>query len=401
MGKPAVINFTAAKPIPAEVLSMNDNGSGVVRIPILPASIIDLSLTSGGGKGTLELTKADLQQIADNFKRYPGPIPCSVQPHREFEGYAGASPMFIEGMSVKGEILYGDLFMIAPLMYEFMEGVWRGFSVDLHKDMELPTAKLDGWSVPSGVLTNRPATDVHFRVPDGARPVAAERLAVALEIRPPEGNRKESMPEKTAEDVARLEAQIQAKADLAKQLEADLKAAQTKEAEVRAELAEATAKLTRATDSLENEKAAVARQKRATDDLEKRFAALEKGMAESKTKLQEAEDRNTAREVLEIANAAVKKGADGAMFENIEDDPVAWLQASFGGNLEGMRNICEALPKRKTASVSSNPFKKDADKDAVSDETRAALEAHGIDPTFAGCRTMADVRKRKAELAKK
>jgi hypothetical protein len=379
-------HLAAAKAEEIEILEERPDGSGVVRIPILAAGQeIDLSKTSGGNKGTWNVTEAVLQEIAANVASYPGPVPCGVTPHQDFGLRAGASPSFLEALRVKGGTLYGDLWLCPGLMYEVKGGYWRGFSGEFALDLALPTKKLKGWCMYGGVFTNRPATDVNFKVAAEADDPPSQKIAVfqALRLQTGEANGRNRMSADLSVRLATVEAESESKSKKIVSLEGRIE-------ELSGFLRSSTEQVDKATKEAEGFRTELQMVKldvdRKADDLklaEEKITRLEAERQELKTGLVRAEDANLAINITKTVRAAIRDGAMPAFFEGCDTDPVKWFRSKFV-SFEALEQFCTTIPKNAALSAVKSGKKDDAD-DSASVPPAVALELRrrGLDPRFA------------------
>lgn len=385
--------FALSKAVDAILVQINANGSGVIEVPILTATSIDFSKTSGGGPKDAEITKKHLVQMVSNFTMYPGPVPVGVSPHVEYDDRHGASPAFVEALKIKGDTLYAQIFLIAPLMREFMDGVWRGFSIEAALDLETPTVNLVGWALTGGVFTNRPATDVHFRPPMEAIAAGAQQSGqafgvVQLSLRTPQEKEQDMTKEEEA-----AAAKAKAEADEKARLEADrnkrgdtvsLSFHESTVSSVKAELSTANSMIMTRNAELASAKTRIESLEKANADKSEdlrlsRQATVEAQSAEATAKgaKLEAEGRanrlqveydvvsgqvhkmgveltelrsklsDVSRETVNtrmraMINAAIDKGVPPAQFDGYESDPQAWLKVNFA-SLEAFEKHCGRL----------------------------------------------------------
>lgn len=173
--------FAAADPVPARILGRDEStGTLEVELPILTAGTIDLSRTAGKGAGSLTITADMLNQVARNLTDWPGPVPVRRAPHVPFEETHGPAEGFLEAITVRGNQAWGRFRLNGDLAREFAADQWRGFSVDLVKDPKLPSRAITGWAVWGGVFTNRPASDVSYRVAASIETSDAARVQLTI-----------------------------------------------------------------------------------------------------------------------------------------------------------------------------------------------------------------------------
>ncbi len=377
---------TAANPDAIEIVETRPDGSGVVRVPILKAGqSIDLSLTSGGTKGSWNVTREHLAEMVANFKEFPGPVPIGVSPHRDFGERSGFAIAFLENLTLRKDDLLGDIWCMAPLFADVTAGHWRGFSGEFGQHMKLPTKKLKGWCVYGGVFTNRPATDSNF-----ALKVAAEGMALDAARYP---KRKEiAMPEPNEELSVRLatvEAEAKVSADKVMELEGKVK--ELKAENARLESAASTAEKI-AHDAQASEQAAKLTAERKTTeakDATEEVARLEASVKELKGKLQAKEDESLGAKVFALCRSAIREGvppAKLAIMGDYEKDPLAWVRSL--GSYENAEKFVKALPREAALSSVRSGHKpgQDDDSAAVPPTIAAELKRRGLDPTRATVR---------------
>ena len=363
--------FTAAAPASLRILRTNPDSSGLVEMPILRAGTINRALTSGGGDGKLTITPDDLAQMAANFAAWPGPVPINVQPHRSWSDSSGKAPGFIEALEVRGDYLFAQLFLVSDLFREVAAGHWRGFSVDIAKGIELPTASFETWAVWGGVFTNRPAADVHFR----HEQIAAEAAAtVTCSL----GDTEKNMSE---EKLASLEAQLNVKDKEIEALQSELKSLRSARDSGKTE----TEKLEITMSRTAAENAALVAQIRAEkatkSELQETITSLSSDMERLRNELNQERNENLALAVRKTIEKALNRGVDAAIFEGSDKDPVKWMKSTFA-SFEAFAEHVNTIRGRKNVSVSSG---------SVSDDGIESLSAHsietlrklGLDPKYA------------------
>ena len=374
-------DLSAAKPDPMEIIEARPDGSGVVRVPILRAGqSIDLALTAGGGKGSWDVTREQLQEMVRNFKEFPGPVPIGVSPHQSYGARSGFSISFLEGLSLRGDDLMGDVWCMAPLFAEVTGGNWRGFSGEFGRDLELPTKKLKGWCVYGGVFTNRPATDSHFTLK-----VAAEGTVLDAARFLDHKQKELQMPENTELSVRLATVEAEAKDSAVKVISLEGKVA-----ELRDENKGLSVKLEKAAASLDTVNAELqvvkVKARQAEDRLKDSEVELESAQAESKklrSELAEVKDANLSAVITRTVRAAIQSGVPPSTFDGYDKDPVAWLKGSFV-TLENLQRVITGLPKTAALSAVKSGHKPDPDDSAaISPERAAALRKMGLNPALA------------------
>lgn len=376
-------------PVDIKVIKKRDNGSGVIEIPLLPATEIDLARTASGSETKTEITVADLEKIAANFALFPGPVPIGVSPHQEFEDRGGFSPGFVNAVSVRGSVLYGEIDLIAPLFFEVEMGGWRGFSVEIAHNLKTATAELEGWALVGGVFTNRPATDINFRIAATGK-TTSQRVATYSSCLKA-GEEKGMDNEK---QIASLEAELGTQKELVSTLrtqaegmsgetaalEAKLTEAKKDEAAANIALSEANAKLAATTDELAHTKKQLAKEQQSRREIEVRLEA--------------EQNRSLKEQIIDLVKAAIDRGVSAKHFEGVEEDPVAWFNNRYV-SVEAMKQTFDAFPTVTDSAVSSGRRPEGA-KANLSSETVQRLRRMGLDPKFAGVTNENQIREMKA-----
>ena len=371
--------FTAAAPASLRIVRTNPDNSGVVEMPILRAGTINRALTSGGGEGKLTISQDDLSQMAQNFSAWPGPVPINVQPHRSWSESAGEAPGFIEAMEVRGGDLFAQIFLVSDLFREVAAGKWRGFSVDIAKGIELPTATFETWAVWGGVFTNRPAADVHFRHEQIAASAAA---TVAHSL----GDEETSMSE---EKSAALEAQLNVKDKEIEALQSELKSLRSARDSGKTE----TEKLEITMSRTAAENAALVAQLRAEkatkSELQDTITSLSSDMERLRNELNQERNQNLALAVKKTIEKALNRGVDAAIFEGSDKDPVKWMKSTFA-SFEAFAEHVDHLRGRKNFSASSGSAQDDGT-ESLSAHSVETLKSLGLDPRYATVRSESDL----------
>ena len=388
--------------VTVEVVKRHPTGGGVVSLPVLVESTIDLARTAGGGEGDLNITKADLQQMVANFKVWPGPVPITISPHRGDDETAGPMPGFIESMSVAGNTLWAMVDLNAFLFDLVIEQrAFRGFSVDLSHGATRPTIELDGWAVTGGVFTNRPATDVNFKV---AAEVGVYSVTVPLQDAP--RGQETSMSENTISlasheaKVAELQAEVNVKAEAALAANGQLEAARQEANDLRAERDTANSKLSALTTDHTALKATSNVAESQVKSLKTANKALEGRVTELASEVTLAQSVNLAIQVKEVIIEAVEAGVPPAMFEGHDADPAEWMNAKYA-SLEAFKEVVTALsgvvPKSTSTPVKSGADAKPSDPEKNSDlsaETQEKLDSLNLSAIdYGGVTTEAEARK--------
>lgn len=374
-------------PVEVRVLSRRDNGSGVVEIPLLPATEIDLAHTAGGGKGKTKITEDDLNQMVANFALFPGPVPIGVSPHVEFSDRGGFSPGFINALSVRAGVLFGELDLIAGLLAEIESGGWRGFSVEIAKNLKTATVALDGWALTGGIFTNRPATDVNFRIAASVESESDEKASFSICLTAGEHQENDMSEEKIAsleaeDQIATLKAEVATEKEINKGLRRSKEAASGDNAVATTRLTEQAKDLALANSDLAQTRAKLSAKEAECDQIGKDFAKEEQRRKEAEIKLEAETNRSLADQVKEIAREAIDRGVSAVQFEGLDEDPVAWFNANYV-SVDAMKRAFLALPTVTESAVQSGN-KPDGTAPKMSKEDASRLHRMGLDPKFAG-----------------
>ncbi len=313
--------LTASEPVALRVLSRNENGGGRIEIPILRAGRLDLERTAGGGEGFLTFEIEAFDDMIRNFALWPGPVPVNVNPHKDFADTAGAAPGFIESLRHDGQDLYAEIDLGPALFFEVVEqGAWRGFSVDAHFNPSLASAKLKKWAVVGGVFTNRPASDVHFKVAAGSELDSDDEAALTVELR--------RSPREEWPDMDKLETAL-----------ADLKAANEKTAKLEGTVASLTTERDTAKSKALTATEKVAGLETTVGTLQTDFAALAQKNAVS-------EAAATKAGLAALASKAIKAGKlPPSYFEGHDENPVEFL-AKRGLSLVALESLIDSIEAR-------------------------------------------------------
>ena len=390
-----VTSLTAIDPATIKILSERPDGSGVVELPILSQQgKIDLSRTASGRGGTDAVTAEDLDDAVRNFAAWPGPVPVHVAPHRSLTETSGPGDGFIDRLFVRGAQLWAQLDLTAPLFQEVKARRWRGFSVDFGRGAKLATKTIKGFLIAGGVFTNRPASDVHFRV--------AADSAIEADLRTiyvPIGTEGVSMAENEGKDLtvslATAEAEVKSKGETIVKLEgklADANASVTA-AEKRADAAER--KLAANVDEVQMTRMSSERKASELKDAEDRIESLEATNKDLRAKLSAKENETTAAMVTSLCVAAIKSGVPPAkikQFGDYEKDPVKF--ANGFGSLETMGIVLKSLPRDAALSAVNSGRQAAGDEDgaAVTPDSAATLRKLGLNPEFASVTKESEAR---------
>lgn len=370
----------AVKVAAVRVLGLSDAGDGTVELPILAvADALDLS-RAAGGKGRISITPELLAELAANFERWPGPVPINVAPHREFAETAGAAPGFVEGLAVRGDELWARVWLCRDLMDEVRQGLWRGFSVDMARDVKLPTVELQGWALWGGVFTNRPAAPVNFKYESDAAASIVERACVRLSLLPARPEKETRMSDEKAPALAALEAQLNNKDEQIASLQAKLDTALADAATLREQIGGGKDENVKLSAELQASRANAVILKANLDKANEQLDVTSKALAETRAKLQSNVDTKLGEDVVRLIHAAIDRGVKPAMFDGHDHNPITWFKERFV-SLESFQSFLDNLPATESKPVSSG---KPADTAAhLSADVKARLEALGIDPAYA------------------
>lgn len=381
-----------SEPVQIKVIHRRDNGSGIVEIPLLPQTEIDLARTEGGGKGRIAVTHAVLEEIARNFASYPGPVPIGVSPHVNFEERGGFAPGFINAVKVQDGRLFGEVDLIAPLFAEVEAGGWRGFSVEIARNLKTATVELQGWALTGGVFTNRPATDVHFRIA-AENKIETDGVATINCLFVGEEN---EMDEKStasgAAEVTALEAKLATKEQLISTLRATADNMAGEKKALEAQLEETNKDLKAANIALADEKAQHAALADQHAHVTRKLADVEASKRETEVKLEAEQTRALKDQVLEIVHGAIDRGVSAALFEGVEEDPVAWFRSKFT-TTDALGKFIEALPTVSQSATSSGRPGTDEKAD-LSEDVREKFRRMGLDPKYADIKDENELRRR-------
>jgi hypothetical protein len=392
--------------VDVKVIKRHPTGGGLVSLPVLVESEIDLERTAGGGDGLLAITSADLQQMASNFAIWTGPVGVNVSPHRSNEEAGGPQPGFIEALSVSDGMLWATLDLGSALFEAVVEDrAWRGFSVDMGFNVKKPTKTFEGWSVLRGVFTNNPATDVNFRVAAEAGlctvvvPLQSASTGKELEMGTEQTISLASHEAKVAElraahgfsgeKVAALEGQLESKRQAIKDLTS--------------ERDEANAKLSALETDHATLKGSSAVLASAETSLKTAKKVLESKVVELSAELTESRSVNLGIKVNEIITEAINAGVPPAMFEGYETDPGTWMSSKYA-SLESFNEVVSALsgilPDVESVPVKSGADLKptDPNKNAnLSEKEVAILEEMGLGVDYHGAETESQAKTIAAE----
>ena len=319
-------HFFEATPI--KVIRKRENGSGIIEIPIA-------AVTTGQG-GELEITSEIIAELVANFASFPL-VPSGTSPHVDFGQRSGFSTAFINSVELRDGVLFGQLDLVAGLYDEVVEqGGWRGFSVEIHKDVELQTRMIPGWTLTGGVFTNRgDVRDAHFKIAaEGI--VSSERTATHFtSLLPHETGKGSNMADQVAtpaNDGVKMAAQM----DLNTALVADKKALETRVADlsaetrlVKAEKESALTALQVAKDEQLSLEAKVTRLEADARTAKATVTELRAGVERLSSELAVSQAVNLDIKVQEVIDEAIAAKVPPANFEGHDAGPGAWMQGIY------------------------------------------------------------------------
>ena len=373
-------------PVEVKILSRRDNGSGVVEIPLLPAVEIRNERTAGGGKGKTKISLEDLEQIVANFALFPGPVPIGVSPHAEYGDRGGFSPGFVNALSVRDGVLFGELDLVPALFSEIESGGWRGFSVELARNLKTATIELAGWALTGGILTNRPATDINFRIAASDAGTSEQQASFSICLTAGDLKEIDTMSE---EKIAALEAEVATKDETIKALRLHQDTAKGDTAGLETRLEEKNKDLATANLSLSETKAKLGASENELARVNKALVKSEESRKGAEIKLEAEENRSLRDNVTKLAHKAIDRGVSAKHFEGMDEDPAAWFTKRYV-SLEAFEQTIDALPTISESAVTSGN-KPDANAAPVSKETADRLARLGLNPDFVGVESEDDV----------
>jgi len=368
-------------------LSERSDGSGVVELPILSEQgTIDLSRTASGRSGEDAVTAADLADAVRNFSEWPGPVPIHTAPHRSMSETAGPGDGFVDKLFVRGSQLWAQLDLTAPLFQEVKSRRWRGFSVDYGRGAKLATKTIKGFVVAGGVFTNRPASDVHFKVAANSE-IEADLMTIFMPFVASGAHMPEDNKDITV-SLATAEAKAQSAEEKVVKLEAKLvdERSAREKAETRADAAEKTLRET----GTEAQMARLSLSTKAGEikDLEDQVTSLEATNKDLRVKLATQVNETIGQKVTSLCVSAIKQGVAPAkikQFGDYEKDPVKLLNSNFGGSLDSLELVLKSFPREAAlrAVNSGHEIPGDDDSAAVTPAVAAELRRRGLDPKYA------------------
>jgi hypothetical protein len=398
-----MLRLTASSPAELKVLERREDGSGVVEAPVLSIGTLDL-----GGQ-SLEITAATIDELVANFNQYPGPVPIGVSPHVEFEERSGPQPGFVDRLYLRDGQLWARMDLSAWLFASVTKDrAWRGFSVEMIRNLSHPSRKFEGWVLVGGVFTNRPASDVVFKV----AAEADEAVGIYSRLQADASAQEDTMEDVKTVSLATHEAKLaEVRAEATEQKEravafegqvtaikADLKSATEKVANLETQLA-----------TVQSEKIVAASRATTLEAQVKRMqsekGALETRLTEAEASLKSQTEKETGSEVKRVILEAIDAGVAGALFDGYAADPVAWLNANYASldafkaavdriRTVGPRVNLNAKPE-KSGAAEARKVADRADVELTPEEVET-LKGAGVklDVSFAGVTTEAEARKR-------
>jgi hypothetical protein len=397
-----MLRLTASNPAEVKVIEAREDGSGVVEVPILSLGTLNM-----GGQD-LKITDAVLDELVANFKVYPGPVPLGVSPHQEFGDRGGPQAGFFEQLYKADGQLWARM-DLAPWLFASLcrDRVWRGFSVEMIRNLAHPSRKFEGWVLVGGVFTNRPASDVVFKVAAEADDAVGVYSRLSADASAQEDTMAEEKTVSLATHEAKL-AEVRAEATGHKEravafetqatsLRAELKGSTEKVADLETKLSTATSELL-----VTNSRATGLEAQLRQANVDKR--ALETRVTEAEAKMKEQMDKENGAEVSRVVLEAIKAGVPPAIFDGYAADPVAWLGANYASleafktAVERIRNVgptvkLDAKPEKSGKADTTAADQADA---ALSPDVAATLKKAGVnlDVNYTGVTTEDEARKR-------
>jgi hypothetical protein len=268
---------------------------------------------------------------------------------------------------------------VAPLFSELEAGGWRGFSVEIAKNLKTATRSLTGWGLTGGVFTNRPATDVNFRIAATGTETADTRGRVQICL---DAGEQENEDMESKEKVAALEAELATANETIKALRATQEGDKGEAATLEARMQETTKDLAAANIALSETKAKLGAAENELARVNKELGKQEQARKEAEIKLEAEEARSLRERVVKLSEEAIDRGVSAKHFEGQAEDPVTWFRKRFV-SLEAMEQFVSALPTVQESSTRSGnaPDEKAA---PVPEETAAKLTRLGLDPKYVG-----------------
>lgn len=389
------------------IISERDDGGGVIEIPMLSVGKIDLNLTARPSDSAVDVTTELLRQLEDNFPAWGRPVPIGVSPHEEFGARAGRSPGFVDSVKVRGETIYGQIDLIAPLFQEVKRGLWRGWSVEMVDSPKTATEKIDGWVLTGGIFTNRPATPVHFKVAaEGETDQPTVIVYSALELVEPT-HEEDTMTDK--ERIAELEAKVAEKDATIKTKDATITGLESTRDTLTQDKAGLDQRLIETTSNLNK---ANAERVEASDKLvvaeatittrDETINSQKSDLERTTVSLQSEQARNKKSDILVAIKKGIDRGIAPAYFEGHEKDPVKWYDAKFGSmSLEQFDGLLKSMPVVDPSTVpSSGGDDADADETVqVSAEVAKGLRKQGLDASLANVQDTDELRELREKQA--
>jgi len=330
-----------------KIIEQREDGSGVIEIPIMTeAAEVDFAKTAGGGKrGSIDA--AMLSEIVANFEPFPGPVPLGAagvdaEGHLDFNERGGPQLGFIEQVKVEGSQLWARM-DLGPTLFGLVVGqrAFRGFSVELRRDLKLATVEFQGWALVGGMFTNRTALDVNFRIAAEGTLDSAETVFTSIRL---EAGDKEKAMSQEAPTIALAFHEAKVTELTSKQDDTDrlLLAAREENDGLRSQVKELSDERQAIEAEKDGKSAAVIRLESTVKNLTSAKDDLLGKVEELSGKVEEAEKRNLGIEVRKTIEDAIGLGIPPAIFEGWEADPAAWLTSKYA-SLEALQGQVAVL----------------------------------------------------------
>lgn len=331
----------AAQPMKIRARHANGRG-GVVEIPLAVESLgIRGDLTAGGGDD-FDLTRDDFAEVVSNFTG-GSPVPVYFGHIADDERRTVPSAGFVEDVWLEDGTLWGAI-DLGPEAWDAVVNKrgFRGFSVEIEKDLETPTRSHNGWVLTGGALTNTPALDVQYvaaAIEAAASSGTRVRLTTALNV--------EREEDSSVSDTKQLEA---LQTDV-KRLEADLAKSEAEKNDLKAQLAgknDETSKLSKQVETL-------------TD----RVGKLVEESEANKARALEAEIRQTVKD-------AIDNGIAPALFEGYSDaeSKTGWVNDNWG-TFDAFKRVLERVPRLSMGTKTSAGKKEEKSEESAIAEWNA------------------------------
>jgi len=374
-------SFTASDPIKATILERREDGSLLVEVPILVVTPrLDLSKTDGGGKGSISIGEAELDQMVENFSIWPKPVAMGfdgLDGHQDQRG--GPQLAFVKGLRRRGANLFARVeldSLAADLFTRF-----RATSIEALRNPKTPTGSFTGWVATGGIFTNSPAADTTFEIAAGSEAILADlRLAASCKFNIPADGREESeMPNtETAKTTAELQSAVSLAEDAKKHAEGSMRATEEKLHATQTKLSASMARNVELDADLAEAQSKAGDLKTSKLSLEAKVENLERETSKLAASLKATSDEAQSKLIRETAAAAVESGMSAAYFEGVDDDPLAWFTAKGFTNVKALEDLVELQPKVEKVSATSAGRKPTDAPDTLPKEARDKLERLGL-----------------------